>query len=320
MPNKLIVDQISTPGGSSFSFPATDGTTGQYLKTDGAGNLGFITLTSPLAPTDNIAPVDGVQVFGSVVSSSARQNGTSPGPYWTTSGPNSTYQHEQAAGGNLTYTQQAWNMFLGDGYPNTGATGARTYSGDWIGHPQRQIQYGNNYRTGWNKMQFYYPNATSYSGCTWRVMPVRNTTASSITRTVNFLYSSYSTYTGASAGYFTPSSSGANTYYSQQNTGTWTQGFTTTGSVNTTAGSMSVVFPANTTILILLNTAHQYITTYQFPDTNMFTGLQTLLTTGLVCDLRMLQALQYCRSDNNVNTASYPHQIYNACAVSFGDR
>jgi len=315
MPNKLIVDQIAVPGGVALSFPTTDGANGQYIKTDGSGNLGFITLTSPATPTDNIAPADGVTLFGSVVTSSARQNGVA-NESWTTSGPNSSYTHENAAGGNAAYTHQAWNMFLGDGYPD--GTSQLTYSGDWIGHPQRQMQFANNQRTGWNKMQFYYQNATSYSGCTWRVLPVRNTTGSSITKTLNFYYSAYSSYSGASCGYFTPSGTG--TLYSQQTGGTWTQGFSTTSGANSTASSISVVVPANTTILVLLNSSHQYITTYQFPDTNYFTGLHTFFSAGLVCDMKMLYALQYCRNPSATNTTSYPHQTYIACAETFGDR
>jgi hypothetical protein len=315
MPNKLIVDQIAVPGGIALSFPTADGANNQVIKTDGSGNLGFITLTTIAAPTDNIAPADGVTLFGSVVTSSARQNGVA-NESWTTSGPWTTYTNENATGGSASYTTQAWNMFLGDGYPD--GTSELTYSGDFIGHPQRQMQFANNNRTGWSKMQHYYKNSTSYSGVTWRVMPIRNTTASPITRTVYFNYSSYGSYSGSSCGYFTPSGTG--TLYSQQTGGSWTQGFSTTGNVDNTASSISVVVPANTTILVMLVTAHRYYTTYQFPDTNEFYGLSSLFTSGLVCDMKMLYALQYCRSPSNNYANAVPHQIYNACAESFGDR
>ena len=37
---------------SGFTFPTTDGTTGQYIKTDGAGNLGFATASATLNHSD----------------------------------------------------------------------------------------------------------------------------------------------------------------------------------------------------------------------------------------------------------------------------
>tara|TARA_B100000029_G_C17357587_1_gene881324 strand:+ start:96 stop:716 length:621 start_codon:yes stop_codon:yes gene_type:complete len=43
--SKLKVDQISKATGASpaiFTLPAADGTAGQYMKTDGSGNLGFV--------------------------------------------------------------------------------------------------------------------------------------------------------------------------------------------------------------------------------------------------------------------------------------
>jgi hypothetical protein len=322
MPNKIIVDQISTSGGQSFSFPSSDGTSGQYLKTDGSGNLSFITLTAPATPTDNIAPPESALVYGSIYTESARQNGVQYSSYWTTSGPYTTYRHEYGTGYETNSTNQAWNMFLGDGYPDTGSTGSKFWAGDYNGHAQRRLQFANNQRTGHAKFYKYQYNGTSYGGCTWRVMPIRNTTNSPITTTVYFEYISYSTYAGASCGYFTPSGTG--TLYSQQTGGTWSSGFTTSSTngsfYNPDVSSMSVTVPANTTVLVMLNTTHAYYTTYRFYDANAFYNLSTTFSTGLVCDLRMLYALQHCRSVNNTYSTAYPHQIYNACAVSYGDR
>ena len=48
--SKLKVDQISKASGASpatFTLPASDGTAGQYMKTDGGGALSFGTVTIP---------------------------------------------------------------------------------------------------------------------------------------------------------------------------------------------------------------------------------------------------------------------------------
>ena len=47
--SKLKVDQISKATGASpaiFTLPAADGTSGQYMKTDGGGQLGWVTASS----------------------------------------------------------------------------------------------------------------------------------------------------------------------------------------------------------------------------------------------------------------------------------
>jgi len=65
---------------SGFSFPTTDGTTGQFIKTDGAGNLGFATASAILNHSDindNTATIsssttDTVDSFDSTVYRSAK--------------------------------------------------------------------------------------------------------------------------------------------------------------------------------------------------------------------------------------------------------
>jgi hypothetical protein len=46
--SKLQVDQVSktTAGAATFVLPASDGTAGQYMKTDGSGQLGWVTASS----------------------------------------------------------------------------------------------------------------------------------------------------------------------------------------------------------------------------------------------------------------------------------
>ncbi len=48
--SKIIVNQIERIGGVAFTLPATDGTVGHVLQTDGIGNLSIATV-----PTTGIA-------------------------------------------------------------------------------------------------------------------------------------------------------------------------------------------------------------------------------------------------------------------------
>lgn len=307
--SKIVVDQIQKSGAPAFTLPLADGTAGQLMATNGAGQLSFVA-----APIDQLVPADSANIFGSVFSASARGNIYSTGE-WTSSGPNSTYQNATAAGTNATYTHQSFNMFLGDGYP--GGTTQIMYSGDFRGLEHRTIMYSGNDRLGHNQRElFYYENNTSWGGVSWHVMPVRNTTGASITRSLSFMYSSYSDAgNGAALGYYTPNAA----TYAGTTGGAWTQPFTASSNTitNTTA---SIVVPANTTVLVMLVTSHNYQTTYYFKESSMFFGLSTFFGTGLVCDLRMLNALALLRTPSATNTTSYPEQIYTGCATTYGNR
>ena len=307
---KLIVDQIQKPGGSTFTLPTT--AAAGSLISDANGNL---SITSGNAVM--LAP-DSWRIVGSVVSQSARQNLYSTGE-WSSSGPNSTYQNATAAGSNTTYTHQSWNMAMGDGYPN--GTSQNMFTNDYQGMYSRRVEYAHQNRLGWNyRSNYYYDNASGYGGVTWRLMPIRNTTSSSITRTLNFFFSSYDTYNGSALGYFTPSGTGTN--YAGVTGGTWTQPFTDTSNTMTTS-TASITIPANTTVIVMFITSHNYQTTYWFPDCNMFYNLNTFFPTSqdLVCDNRMLQTLSMYRdTTSSTNAVSNPEQAYTNCAVLFGDR
>jgi len=320
---KLITDQIAKNGGTTFNLPSTDGTNLQALQTNGSATLSFG--NQPAVPNfvNNTIPADSANIIGTVVTTSARQNAYGYEPQWSSSGPWTTYYHSRTCGQDTNSTIQGWNMFLGDGYPQ--GTSQITYSGNYRGDSQRELQFANNNRVGWRRSCWYQYNQTGdYCGCTWRVLPIRNTTGSSITTTVYFAYSAYnSTYGGAGIGYYTPSSGGANTYYSQaSSSGAWTQSasYPTDAGNSPTVNNVSVVVPANTTILVMLASGHHYYTTYQFQDYNLFYNLTTTFSAGLVCDLRMLHALQNARSTSAAYNVAFPHQIYNVCASTYGDR
>lgn len=312
--SKIFTNQISTTSGTTFNLPKLDGAANNILATDGSGNLKFVSQNS-LNLVDTITPADSTNIWGSVVTQSARQNDYSYSGF-TSSGPWTTYYHSRSAGSNATSTTQAWNMFLGDGFPQNEST--QTYAGNYTGCRQRQQLFANNYRVGWVREMDYQNNATGdYSGCTWQVIPVRNPTGSSITSTISWAFSSYnSTYGGACLGVYTPN---ASTYSGAGSGGSFTQLYGSESSTKTST-SQSLTVPAGTTVLVMGNSSHYYTTTYQFQDWNLFYNLHTLTSAGLVCDMRMLKALELGRGYYNTYTTYFPYTTYNACAVIFGDR
>ena len=284
---------------------------------EGSLKVGNITAT-PEVMLALVTPIslivgDNNNIYGSVMTASARGNIYSTGT-WTSSGPNSTYQNATAAGTTPIYTHMSWNMFLSDGYPN--GTTEIMYSGDLRGLEYRTKLYSANNRLGHNYRElFYFRNASSYGGVSWHVMPVSNTTGSSITKSLSYMYSAYYTYNGAALGFYTPNAS----TYADTSGGTWTQTFTQTGN-QIGSSTASIIIPAYTTVLVMLVSSHNYQTTYYFKESSMFYNLSTFFSSGLVCDLRMLEALAKLRSPSSVYTTSYPHEMYTGCAAVYGNR
>lgn len=307
--SKLVVDQIQKSGGAVLSLPLADGTAGQYMQTNGTGTLSFSTPTA--APP---VPNDSSLIIGMVRSSSAQAN-TYSTPAWTSDGPNGVL-NQSTIGTDATSRGMAWNMLLGDGYPN--GTSQIMYTNNREGNYQREVLFANNQRLGHVRAVNYYDNNTTnnYTGLTWSCIPIRNTTAASITRSLSFYYSSdFSSYGGAAIALFTPNAA----TYSATSGGTWT-GLFSSQSDQTSTTSASVIVPANTTVLLFAGTSHQYVTTYQFFDYHMYYGLSTFFAGDLVCDLRMLGSLEIARSPSNTNSAIAPQEIYTAAATLYGNR
>lgn len=307
---KLIVDQIQKPGGSTFTLPTT-AATGAILS-DSSGNL---TIGS-FRPT----PVEG-NTIGMIVSSSAQANTYGSTGNWTSDGPGGqTYQARYV--GNTTSdsysTPMAFNMLMGDGMPT--GTSDRLFVYNRNGDIYRQCYFANNKRLGHMRQNQYYSDNTTddYTGITMSVLPLRNTTSASITKTVTFYHSSdYSSYGGAALALYTPTS---NVAYSSVTGGAWTQPYTYTSSTNNVAGSGSVVIPANTTVLLLLATSHNYQTTYRFVDSHYYYNLDTVIDGNVICDLRMLETLRTNRNTGNATNNVSPAAYYTQCATQYGDR
>ena len=331
----------NTSGTLSFSplaMPAADGTANKPLTTNGSGQLQFgaFSLPNNSGSNGNYLGTDGTSaswvagptvapsllsaeglVYGTMVTTSAQGNSYSTGD-WTSNGPWTTYRHDQFFVDTNSSTQ-GFNMLLGDGFPNASST-QTTYVGNSGYEDQRLIQYATGNRVGWSYRDYYYQdNNTSYGGLSWRVLPIRNTSGSPISINISTMYSAYTTYNSASLGYFTPTNSSGTTY-STVTGGTWTQLQSTTSGIGTWATN-SINVPGNTTILVLLNTAHAYQTSYRFTDSSSFINLHTTFTNAnIICDLRMLYALHQARTPSANNTSANPEEIYTACATIFGDR
>jgi len=295
----------------AFPLPTTSGSNGNYLSTDGTS----ASWTAPPAVVPSLLSAEGL-VYGTMVTSTAQSNSYSTGD-WSSSGPWTTYRHDQFFS-STTDSTQGFNMLLGDGHPN--GTSQSTYVGNSGLEVQRLVQYATGNRVGWVGRDWWYDeNSTSYGGLSWRVLPIRNTSASATTINIAAMYTAYTTYNAASLGYFTPTNS-SGTAYSTVTGGTWTQ-LQTAGSGSSSWGTNSISVPANTTILVLLNTAHAYQTTHRFMEHSLFYNLHTTFTDpNIICDLRMLYALHQARTPSATNSSANPEEIYTACATIFGDR
>tara|TARA_R110000803_G_scaffold198735_1_gene262587 strand:- start:303 stop:1160 length:858 start_codon:yes stop_codon:yes gene_type:complete len=267
------------------------------------------------AAFDKIVPADSEGIIGSVVTTSARQNVYSTGQ-WDATGPWTTYHQSWNTADSRT---QGWNMFMGDGRPNT--TSDYLYSNDGDSSPMRKLEYAHGDRMGWHYRDFnYHDNANgNYAGVTWRCVPVRNSTDATITRNFRTLLSSIQgTYAGSAIHAFTPSGDGS--LYSGVTGGDWINVWRG-GDDGYSERFGDITVAAKSTVLVMVCSSHKYHTSYQFKDSNMCINLDEFFTGGLVCDLRMLAALATVRAgqEDAYNKAT-PEAIYPLCASNYGDR
>jgi len=320
--SKIIVDQIQklTGGSTAFNLPATDGTAGQYMKTDGSANLGWSSMTNPNPTLITALPVpENLGMIGSIVTRTDRQNSYSTGD-WTSSSSWTTYTNYQIHLDNSAI--QFMNMALGDGYAMTG-TSQIMQGGDSEHQFARTLQFSNGSRLGYSRDFFHYDNAQDYAGHSFRIMPIRNTTNAAITVTLAAYASNYwsSGYEGAQLAVFAPNTSLYSTCTSVTGTSIATV-TSTSGQFNNLTGTYSV--PANTTVLVCLASTDQYQTTYRFKDTNYFYNLGTTFTNpGIICDMRMLYSLHTSRFTGLGYTGAFAAQFSNLwtkTALAYGDR
>jgi hypothetical protein len=312
----MVTNGSSQLGWHPTKLPSTDGTVGQFLATNGSGQFSW---TSP----SGALPNDNNLLVGSIASTQSHGN-TGGVTSTSSSGPYTTYYHYNFGSPGDNSTIQGWNLFLGDGYPEGTSNIWKGSMGSDGFH--RYVDWAAGNRTGnISRLIHYQNNNTSYTGRTWRCLPVRNTSSSAQTVTVYFGYSNYwsSGYEGYTVSTWEPNA----TTYSATSGGTWTrQSYSSSGGQGTnTTGSVNISFAANRTTLLMLASTHYYYTTYQFYDTNYFyniamgnNGLWS--NSNLICDLRILYTLAMAKGTNNLVSSANPQDIYTAAASIWGNR
>lgn len=306
----------------AFALPSTAGTDGQVLTSTGSAAAWEAVPVPPGGlPSESFTHVTD-KFIGTMVTTTGRQHGYSTGQ-WTSSGPNSTYQSQNAFS---SHPEETWNMLLGDGYPHT--ANDKPYVNNTRGDSYRELQYAYGNRVGHFYKDYYHQqNQTSYSGLTFRALPIRNTGSSDVTVVLYPRYSMYNdSYSGAALGVYTPTNS-SGTAYSTVTGGAWSSLWSNTGnSANSAAGAQNCTVPAGKTVIVVLVSAHAYQTTYRFVDTNNFYSLDTTFSdSNIVCDARMLFALHTARAGRNsavnaTNSLAYPYILWTECARLYGDR
>ena len=312
---KIIVEQVQGgSGGTALTLPTADGTSGDFIKTDGSGALSFGAVDVASFPVD-----DNSLAIGAIFSHSNRQCVYSTGN-WSTSGPWTTYYHELDDANSVT---QAWNMALGDGQPqetDNATDSNKTWSGNHY-QASRYKMFAHNRRLGYSMRYIrLYENGTSYPGCTWAIMPIRNKGSSSVDCSFKTTCSSRGNYAGTGKAVYTPTfSSGTN--YANATGGAWTTLHSYDSSTDYYDHTATVTVPAGTTVLFMVTSTWNYRTTYQFFDSMLFRELHTAFThADIECDLRMLETLHMGRSPAAIYNAATPYEMYTTCATLFGDR
>lgn len=314
--SRIVVNQIQRNGGAVLNLPAADGAAGTVLTTNGAGNLSFNSVSFPYV-VPLVAP-ESVGNFGSISTHSGRINIYSTGE-WGSSGPWTTFVNNQCHTDNTAI--QFMNMTLGDGFGADGTT-QQQFIGDTEGDDARTLLFSSGNRLGYSRDQFMYDNTSgAHSSVGWRIMPIRNPTASPITVTLS----------GCTSDQWSSGQEGSQLFVFFTAANTPYSAVTAVQSVSLAATSNSVVinnltgsftFPANSTALVCLSNTDRYQTTYRFKDVNFFHGLNGLDAAGLICDMRMLSSLRTTRFGlpytGSFTTGFTP--LWTKTAAIYGDR
>lgn len=318
--SRIFADQIQKPSGTAFTLPISNGASGQFVQTDGQGNLSFENpaVFQP-AETWLVAPETSYNI-GTVSSHTDRQQIYSTGE-WTGSPGWTTYNNYQAHQDNSAI--QFWTMLLGDNYSSNGATSERMAGADTENELPRRLQFASGNRVGYMRDVFHYDNTQDYAGHTFRALPIRNTNSGSVSVNITGYVSNYwsSGQEGAVLASFVPNAGKYSAVTSV--TGTSIANITSTNTMYKELTG-SVTIPGNTTALVILTSTDQYQTTYRFKDTNFFSKLNETFTgsNGVICDMRMLSHL--ARGRPNLTWAggyaSLLPPLWTTLATQYGDR
>jgi hypothetical protein len=314
--SRIYADKIQKgAGGTALTLPATDGVNGQYLQTDGVGNLQWTNVIAPPLPVEGLVAPEGRGIFGSIMSHSDRGNNYNN--QWTSGGPWTTYTHRDAHTDN--HLIQFMTMALGDGLGASG-TSQYMYGNDAEQQKSRRLLFSTGQRLGVMRDSFQYNNNTSTPGIGMQIMPLRNPTGAGISVPI----------IGLASDYWSAGNEGSCLFVLEPNTST----YSTVTSVNSSRLAFSnnstrqnsltgsYTIPAGRTVLVCLGSTDQYQTTYRFKDTNYFRGLDAIASTGAICDMRMLSNLARGRINLTYAgaAAGILPAIWTNCASTYGDR
>lgn len=279
-----------------------------------------VSLATTLARDGLTVAPEGQGIIGSIYSYSGQQNSYNA-TSWSSSGPWTTYYAYNPGAGNSLI--QFVNMALGDGFSDSGSS-QNTYSGDMYGGSQRDLLFSNGNRVGRRGFYLQYDNSTSYPGTSFQILPIRNTSSSSINVTVYGYCSTYwsAGFEGYSLFYLTPNTNQYSTVTSV------TSSVQVSGSGTNSTGttfSATVTVPANTTVLVCMSSSACYQTTYRFTECNMFYNLNTTFSNpAIICDMRMLSALKNVRFNlpysGSASGTSLLAPLWTKTAAIYGDR
>jgi hypothetical protein len=268
--------------------------------------------------------VSGPRCIPTLYGSNLRQN--SPSGSWASSDWLTTAQIS-ATNANAISDADLFNLATGNFIRISDRTPASDYP--FYNSESGIVEYAKGRVVGHNR-QVMVSNYSSqqYAQFGSRVMFVRNTGDTDITKNVNVTFSSGTgnAYGGARFSVGTPNG----TTYSTVDSVTWTN-FTYGTDTYFVNQNYSVTFPAGKTVALMLTNTFMYWTTYtsgaHMTDRNFFSDLHLLFNdAALVPDLAMTQTcLQGNFYDNplgasNPRTTNDTHRWFNLCATLFGDR
>lgn len=285
-----------------------------------------------ISPTALVAP-EGKDIIGTIVTRSDVGNQGYFG--WSSNGPwGQAFANYQAASDTTTLVQMM-NMAFGDGYGNgitSTTTSVNITSHNFINDDQhgyaRTLEFANGSRVGYARETHHINNATSYSGYSWRILPIRNTSD----RIIPISIYSYASSNNNASGYegcclFILAPTAPGLYSSVKST----RAIQLASTLNNTArNALNGVFdiPAKTTVLAILASSDYIYSSgspYRYSSTNYFCYLnRTFSDPNIVCDMRMLSSLARSRFNMYYNVGGANSNvlapIWTKTAINYGDQ
>lgn len=297
----------------------------QKLKSGGGGSSSSSSSSPGIYPNETPTQVEASQTIVSF-------SGIQPRYYhqtydWNNSHP---YHGNHFYGYNTDWRdiEAKWRIPHGHGFNRYNGHGMRHGNGA----TSKRTHYATKGTVGAYHMQTMSGRSTNdYSPHCVNLMFVRNTSDSSLTKTVYGYYTNYwnNGYEGAAFHVYTPNHVDYTSVTRQNNN--WSTPWNTTSNGGAhSQWSASVTFPPKKTLCLMFCNTLNYWTNFsyhtQYRNANYFSNLNTMFdgTGQLVCDLQMSQVYEQARIPEfqqelyNQNESFF--RFYNKCGEIFGNR